>query len=548
MWKSPSRWTGSLCGDVGYGKTEVAIRAAFKAAIDGKQVAVLVPTTILAQQHYETFRERFSGYPFNIQVLSRFRSKKEQTETMKGVKNGTVDVIIGTHRSLSKDVQFKDLGLLIVDEEQRFGVSHKEKLKRLKTNVDVLTLTATPIPRTLHMSMLGVRDLSVIETPPENRFPVQTYVVEYSMSLVREAIERELAREGQVYYLYNRVQGINQMAEQISMLVPDARVAVAHGQMSEQELEKTILDFLDGEFDVLVSTSIIETGVDIPNVNTLIVHDADKMGLSQLYQLRGRVGRSNRIAYAYFTYQRDKVLTEVAEKRSQAIKEFTELGSGFKIAMRDLAIRGAGNLLGAEQSGFIASVGFDLYSQMLEEEIRKRKKEIGGEQAEEVKPWNTTIDISIDAYIPGDYIYDSVQKIEIYKKVAAIKTLEEAAELHDELVDRFGDLPQAVHNLLTVARLKVYGSMYAIESISQKGADFEFKVHADQNGNLDGQKLFQLANEFDNRIKLIGGPQIHIELKGKGLQPEETIAMLERFLVQYKRALKSKGELQDVAK
>ncbi|CAG7656334.1 transcription-repair coupling factor [Paenibacillus allorhizosphaerae] len=537
-----------LCGDVGYGKTEVAIRAAFKAAIDGKQVAVLVPTTILAQQHYETFRERFSGFPFNIQVLSRFRSKKEQTETMKGVKNGTVDVVIGTHRLLSKDVVFKELGLLIVDEEQRFGVSHKEKLKRLKTNVDVLTLTATPIPRTLHMSMLGVRDLSVIETPPENRFPVQTYVVEHNASLVREAIERELAREGQVYYLFNRVQGITQMAEQISMLVPDARVTVAHGQMSEQELEKAILDFLDGEYDVLVSTSIIETGVDIPNVNTLIVHDADKMGLSQLYQLRGRVGRSNRIAYAYFTYQRDKVLTEVAEKRLQAIKEFTELGSGFKIAMRDLSIRGAGNLLGAEQHGFIASVGFDLYSQMLAEEIQKRKKEIGGETVQEIKIWSTQLDISLDAYIPGDYIYDSVQKIEIYKKVAGAQTLEEVAELHDELVDRFGDLPQAVHNLLLAAKLKVYGSMYAIETISQKGADYELKIHAGQNGNLDGQKLFQVASEFDNRVKLISGPQIHIELKGKGLKPEESIDLLERFLVQYKRVLKSKGELQHVAK
>ncbi|WP_079914920.1 transcription-repair coupling factor [Paenibacillus sp. 32352] len=537
-----------LCGDVGYGKTEVAIRAAFKAAIDGKQVAVLVPTTILAQQHYETFRERFSGYPFNIQVLSRFRSKKEQSDTMKGVKAGTVDVVIGTHRLLSADVKFKDLGLLIVDEEQRFGVSHKEKLKKLKTNVDVLTLTATPIPRTLHMSMLGVRDLSVIETPPENRFPVQTYVVEHSNALVREAVERELAREGQVYYLYNRVQGINQMAEQISMLVPDARVTVAHGQMSEQELEKTILDFLDGEYDVLVSTSIIETGVDIPNVNTLIVHDADKMGLSQLYQLRGRVGRSNRIAYAYFTYQRDKVLTEVAEKRLQAIKEFTELGSGFKIAMRDLAIRGAGNLLGAEQHGFIASVGFDLYSQMLAEEIAKRKHEITGEEPEVQKPWTTQLDIQLDAYIPGDYIYDSVQKIEIYKKVAAIKTLEEAAELHDELVDRFGDLPQAVLNLLAVARLKVYGSMYAIETISQKGVDYDIKIHADQTGNLDGQKLLAVTSEFEGRIKPVSGPQIHFQLKGKGLKPEESIDLLERFLVQYKRALKSKGELQDVAK
>ncbi|WP_248929096.1 transcription-repair coupling factor [Paenibacillus hamazuiensis] len=537
-----------LCGDVGYGKTEVAIRAAFKAAIDGKQVAVLVPTTILAQQHYETFRERFSGYPFNIQVLSRFRSKKEQNETTKGVKNGTVDIVIGTHRLLSADMQFKDLGLLIVDEEQRFGVSHKEKLKRLKTNVDVLTLTATPIPRTLHMSMLGVRDLSVIETPPENRFPVQTYVVEYSNALVREAIERELAREGQVYYLYNRVQNIQQIADQIAALVPEARVTVAHGQLSEQELEKTILDFLDGEFDVLVSTSIIETGVDIPNVNTLIVHDADKMGLSQLYQLRGRVGRSNRIAYAYFTYQRDKVLTEVAEKRLQAIKEFTELGSGFKIAMRDLSIRGAGNLLGAEQHGFIASVGFDLYSQMLAEEIARRKKEMDGEEAAPAKEWSTQLDIQLDAYLPGDYIYDSVQKIEIYKKVAAIKTLEEASDLQDELTDRFGDPPQAVLNLLTAARLKVYGASYMIESISQKGDNYLITIHSDQNGNLDGQKLFAMSSQFEGRIKLIAGPQIMIEVRCKGLSPEQSIALLERFLVEYKGALKLKGELQNAAK
>ncbi|MEC0248384.1 transcription-repair coupling factor [Paenibacillus chitinolyticus] len=534
-----------LCGDVGYGKTEVAIRAAFKAAIDGKQVAVLVPTTILAQQHYETFRERFSGYPFNIQVLSRFRSKKEQNETTKGVKAGTVDIVIGTHRLLSQDLKFKDLGLLIVDEEQRFGVSHKEKLKRLKTNVDVLTLTATPIPRTLHMSMLGVRDLSVIETPPENRFPVQTYVLEYSTTLVREAIERELAREGQVYFLFNRVQGINQMAEQISMLVPEARVTVAHGQMSEQELEKTILDFLDGEFDVLVSTSIIETGVDIPNVNTLIVHDADKMGLSQLYQLRGRVGRSNRIAYAYFTYQRDKVLNEVAEKRLQAIKEFTELGSGFKIAMRDLSIRGAGNLLGAEQHGFIASVGFDLYSQMLSEEIAKRKLELDGEQAEPEKEWITQLDLHLDAYLPSDYIYDSMQKIEIYKKVANIRSFAEAEDLDEELVDRFGDLPPAVSNLLAVARLKVYGAEYKIESISQKGDDYQIKISPDETERLDGQKLFTISNGFDGRVKLIAGPQIHVHIRGKGLSPEDTIALVERFLLQYREALKTKGELQN---
>ncbi|RXZ79276.1 transcription-repair coupling factor [Paenibacillaceae bacterium] len=540
-----------LCGDVGYGKTEVAIRAAFKSAIEGKQVAVLVPTTILAQQHYETFRERFSGYPFNIQVLSRFRSRKEQTDTIKGLKAGTVDVVIGTHRLLSQDVIFKDLGLLIVDEEQRFGVSHKEKLKRLKTNVDVLTLTATPIPRTLHMSMLGVRDLSVIETPPENRFPVQTYVVEYNHSLVREAIERELARGGQVYYLFNRVQGIYQMAEQITALVPDARVAVGHGQMSEQELEKTILDFLDGESDVLVSTSIIETGVDIPNVNTLIVHDADKMGLSQLYQLRGRVGRSNRIAYAYFTYQRDKVLTEVAEKRLQSIKEFTELGSGFKIAMRDLSIRGAGNLLGAEQHGFIASVGFDLYSQMLGDEIAKRKAEMHGETVPEQKEVNTQIDVSMDAYLPSDYIYDSIQKIEIYKKVAVVRTLDEADELRDELVDRFGDLPAAVNNLMIVARLKVFGRLYGIEQVSQRADELTLKFVEHAQAQVDTKKIDALFMQFENRFKRAPAAQsdgrLIIQLRGQAMSDEDKLALLDRFLLQCMEAIKSKGELQDVA-
>jgi transcription-repair coupling factor (superfamily II helicase) len=534
-----------LCGDVGYGKTEVAIRAAFKAVMDGKQVAVLVPTTILAQQHYETFRERFGGFPCNIGVLSRFRSKKEQNETIKGVVNGTVDVLIGTHRILSADVKFKELGLLIIDEEQRFGVTHKEKLKRLKLNVDVLTLTATPIPRTLHMSMLGVRDLSVIETPPENRFPVQTYVVEHSGALVKDAIERELARGGQVYYLFNRVQGIHQMAEAIHALVPEARVAAAHGQMSEQELEKTILDFLDGEYDVLVSTSIIETGVDIPNVNTLIVHDADKMGLSQLYQLRGRVGRSNRIAYAYFTYQRDKVLNEIAEKRLQSIKEFTELGSGFKIAMRDLAIRGAGNLLGGEQHGFIASVGFDLYSQMLAEEIEQRKAALDGDTSAAAaveRTVSTQIDITVDAYLPGEYIYDSAQKIEIYKKVASIRSFEEENEIADELTDRFGDLPQPVLNLLAVARLKVYGAKYGIQTISAKGDDLVLTMGPEQNERIDGQKLFALSNRFERKLKLQPGSQIVIQMNRKGLSMEDALHALETFLQQYVSVLKNQEQ------
>lgn len=537
-----------LCGDVGYGKTEVAIRAAFKAAIEGKQVAVLVPTTILAQQHYETFRERFSGYPINIQSLSRFRSRKEQNETIKGLRQGTVDIVIGTHRILSQDLVFKDLGLLIVDEEQRFGVTHKEKLKKLKTNVDVLTLTATPIPRTLHMSMLGVRDLSVIETPPENRFPVQTYVVEHSQALVRESIEREMARGGQIYYLYNRVQGIQEMAAQISMLVPEARVGIGHGQMSEQELEKTILDFLDGEYDVLVSTSIIETGVDIPNVNTLIVHDADKMGLSQLYQLRGRVGRSNRIAYAYFTYQRDKSLTEVAEKRLQSIKEFTELGSGFKIAMRDLAIRGAGNLLGAEQHGFIASVGFDLYSQMLAEEIQKRKVSMLGETVPEETTWNTTIDLGIDAYLPSDYIYDSIQKIEIYKKTASAATFEDVAELEDELLDRFGDLPEAVQNLLSVARVKLYGKKYGIESIVLRGDEVTIKFYEGREKVVVPSKLAEVGNLFGRRVQFNQGSGMLIRMKTKGMDDKELMGLLEQFLDALKDAFKAKGELQNVSK
>ncbi|GAB6932053.1 transcription-repair coupling factor [Calditerricola satsumensis] len=532
-----------LCGDVGYGKTEVAIRAAFKAVMDGKQVAVLVPTTILAQQHFETFKERFADYPVRIEVLSRFRSRKEQNQVIKGLKDGTVDIVIGTHRLLSKDVQFKDLGLLIIDEEQRFGVAHKEKLKQLKTNVDVLTLTATPIPRTLHMSMLGVRDLSVIETPPENRFPVQTYVVEYSAALVREAIERELARGGQVYFVYNQVQSIERMADQIRALVPDARVAVAHGQMDENELERVMLDFLDGQYDVLVCTTIIETGVDIPNVNTLIVYDADKLGLAQLYQLRGRVGRSNRIAYAYFTYQRDKVLSEEAEKRLQAIKEFTEFGSGFKIAMRDLAIRGAGNLLGPEQHGFIASVGFDLYTQMLKEAI----EELKGEKPEE-PPLRPEIDLAVDAYLPSDYIPDAKQKIEMYKKFAAVENPEEVPDLVDELVDRFGEPSPPVKNLLSVVKIRTYAARYRMERIVQKGDEVRIDLAPDQTSKIDGGRLFALAARFDRRIALsMDGGRVGIRIPVKGLSAEALLSFLERFLEGYADVLKTKGEVKHVA-
>ena len=526
-----------LCGDVGYGKTEVAIRAAFKAAMSGKQVAVLVPTTILAQQHFETFKERFLDYPINIEVISRFRSRKEQKNVIKGLKEGIVDIVIGTHRLLSKDIAFKDLGLLVVDEEQRFGVRHKERIKEIKANVDVLTLTATPIPRTLHMSMLGVRDLSIIETPPENRFPVQTFVMEYSGTMVREAIERELARGGQVYFLYNQVKSIQQMADHIRQLVPDAKIAVAHGQMSESELESGMFDFLEGLYDVLVSTTIIETGVDIPNVNTLIIYDADKMGLSQLYQLRGRVGRSNRIAYAYFTYQRDKVLSEVAEKRLQSIKEFTELGSGFKIAMRDLAIRGAGNLLGAEQHGFIASVGFDLYSQMLKDAIDELKGEVKKEEVFEPE-----IELEADAYLPSDYITDSMQKIEMYKKFSNAKTLEDVDNLEQELTDRYGEVKQPVKNLLTITRIKAYATLYHIERLIQKNREVELKVNPVQNQIVDGYKLFKIANEFNNKIRLSSGHQIGIKVIIKNMSPEDILDLIKNFLERYQDALKKEGE------
>lgn len=511
-----------LCGDVGYGKTEVAIRAAFKAIADGKQVAFLVPTTILAQQHFETMRERFQDYPITIGLLSRFRTKKQQTETIKGLKAGTIDIVVGTHRLLSKDIIYRDLGLLIIDEEQRFGVTHKEKIKRLKTNVDVLTLTATPIPRTLHMSMLGVRDLSVIETPPENRFPVQTYVMEYNGSLVREAIERELARGGQVYYLYNRVEDIERKAEEISMLVPDARIACAHGQMSENELESVMIGFLAGDFDVLVSTTIIETGVDIPNVNTLIVYDADKMGLSQLYQLRGRVGRSNRVAYAYFTYRKDKVLTEVAEKRLQAIKEFTELGSGFKIAMRDLSIRGAGNLLGAQQHGFIDSVGFDLYSQMLKEAIEERKSDLKAEVSPTVE-----IDLEIDAYIPDSYIKDGHQKIEMYKRFRGAVDLEDIEELQEEMLDRFGEYPDEVSYLFQVAEMKIYAVMAGVELVKQSKQEVTILLSEPASSRIESQTISAVTSQFGRTLGLgMEGKNLKLVLQIKGIATEKWLQMI----------------------
>ena len=440
-----------LVGDVGFGKTEVAMRAAFKAVNDHKQVAILVPTTVLAQQHYTNFKERFNDFAVNVDVLSRFRTKAEQNETLEALKKGQVDIIIGTHRLLSQDVEFADLGLIVIDEEQRFGVKHKEKLKELKTKVDVLTLTATPIPRTLHMSMLGIRDLSVIETPPTNRYPVQTYVLESNPTIIRDAILREIDRGGQVYYLYNKVDTIEQKVAELKELVPEASIGFVHGQMSEIRLENTLIDFINGEYDVLVTTTIIETGVDIPNANTLFIENADHLGLSTLYQLRGRVGRSNRIAYAYFMYRPDKTLTEVAEKRLEAIKGFTELGSGFKIAMRDLSIRGAGNILGASQSGFIDSVGFEMYSQLLEEAIAKKQ---GKEQKRQKS--NAEINLQIDAYLPSDYISDERQKIEIYKRIREIDNSVNYEDLQEELIDRFGEYPDVVAYLLEIGLLKSY--------------------------------------------------------------------------------------------
>lgn len=454
-----------LVGDVGFGKTEVAMRAAFKAVNDHKQVVILVPTTVLAQQHYTNFKERFQNFAVNIDVLSRFRSKKEQTATLEKLKNGQVDILIGTHRVLSKDVVFADLGLMIIDEEQRFGVKHKETLKELKKQVDVLTLTATPISRTLHMSMLGIRDLSVIETPPTNRYPVQTYVLEKNDSVIRDAVLREMERGGQVYYLYNKVDTIVQKVSELQELIPEASIGYVHGRMSEVQLENTLLDFIEGQYDILVTTTIIETGVDIPNANTLFIENADHMGLSTLYQLRGRVGRSNRIAYAYLMYRPEKSISEVSEKRLEAIKGFTELGSGFKIAMRDLSIRGAGNLLGKSQSGFIDSVGFELYSQLLEEAIAKRN---GNANANTRTKGNAELILQIDAYLPDTYISDQRHKIEIYKKIRQIDNRVNYEELQEELIDRFGEYPDVVAYLLEIGLVKSYLDKVFVQRVERK--------------------------------------------------------------------------------
>lgn len=478
-----------VCGDVGYGKTEIAIRAAFKAVQEGKQVVYLVPTTILAQQHYNTFVQRMKDFPVRVELLSRFRTSSEQKKTIEDLKKGFVDIVIGTHRVLSKDVQYKDLGLLIIDEEQRFGVTHKEKIKKMKENVDVLTLTATPIPRTLHMSLIGIRDMSVLEEAPNDRVPIQTYVMEYNEEMVREAIVRELSRNGQVYYVYNRVNNIADVAAAIQNLVPEANVAFAHGQMQERELERIMYDFINHEIDVLVSTTIIETGLDISNVNTMIIHDSDNMGLSQLYQLRGRVGRSNRTAYAFLMYKKDKMLKEVAEKRLAAIREFTDLGSGFKIAMRDLEIRGAGNILGSSQHGHMQAVGYDLYCKMLNEAVKTLK---GIPTRED---FVTTIELEVDAFIPPSYIVNEVQKLDIYKRIAGIENQSECDDMKEELLDRFGEVPVAVENLLRIAMLRVEAHRLYMTEIKGKNGEIVFTLKAD--ADIRAENIPLILQEFE---------------------------------------------------
>ena len=484
-----------ICGDVGYGKTEIAIRAAFKAVMESKQVVYLVPTTILAQQHYNSFVERMKHYPIKICMLSRFCTPKETRQIQTALKKGTMDIVIGTHKVLSKSIEYKNLGLLIIDEEQRFGVKQKEQIKQLKKDVDVLTLSATPIPRTLHMSLAGIRDMSVLEMPPVDRRPIQTYVMEYNEELVREAIEREIARGGQVFYVYNRVSNIDSVAADVQKLVPGAVVEYAHGQMGERQLEQIMFAFINKEIDVLVSTTIIETGLDISNANTIIIHDAQNFGLSQLYQLRGRVGRSNRTAYAFLMYRRNSILKEEAEKRLKAIREFTDLGSGFKIAMRDLEIRGAGNLLGAEQSGHMEAVGYDLYCKMLGDAVREMK----GEQQEE-DTFETTVDISVDAYIPASYVGNESQKLELYKRIALIENQEECEDLTEELTDRYGDVPAPTLRLMEVALLKAQAHQAWILAIEQKGTAISFIMNARAKVKVD--EIDDFLKSFRGRMKI----------------------------------------------
>lgn len=514
-----------VCGDVGYGKTEIAIRAAFKAVSDGKQVVILVPTTILAQQHYNTFVQRMMDFPISIDMLSRFKTPAQQKAVIERLKVGKLDILIGTHRVLSKDIQFSNLGLLIVDEEQRFGVAHKEKIKQFKGDVDVLTLTATPIPRTLHMSLIGIRDMSVLTEPPVDRMPIQTFVLEHNEEIIREAIHRELARDGQVYFVYNRVNGIDEVAGKIAKLVPEANVSFAHGQMSERELERIMFDFINGEIDVLVSTTIIETGLDISNVNTMIIDDADRLGLSQLYQLRGRVGRSNRTSYAFLMYKRDKMLKEIAEKRLQAIKEFTELGSGFKIAMRDLEIRGAGNLLGAQQSGHMEAVGYDLYCKMLNDAVRSMKGEIKEEET-----FDTSVDMDIDAFIPATYIKSEFQKLDVYKRIAEIKNEEELLDMQEELLDRFGDMPSSVNNLLNIALIKAISHDAYVINLTYRSEELKLVMY--NKAKLKVEEIPMFIEKHKPYLKLVpeSNPYFLYQLKKTGKNGKLDILDLFEFI------------------
>lgn len=514
-----------ICGDVGFGKTEIAIRAAFKAVQENKQVAYLVPTTILAEQHFNTFTERMKNYPVRIEMLSRFRTPAQIKKALANLKAGLVDIVIGTHRLLSKDVQFSDLGLLIIDEEQRFGVGHKEKIKQLKQNVDVLTLTATPIPRTLHMSLAGIRDMSLLEEAPQNRQPIQTFICEYNEEMVREAVKRELMRGGQVYYVYNRIANIAEIADEVSALVPGAKVAFAHGQMSENMLEDIMMSFINREIDVLVSTTIIETGLDIPNVNTMIIRDSDRMGLAQLYQLRGRVGRSERTAYAFLMYDRNKILKETAEKRLSAIREYTELGSGFKIAMSDLEIRGAGNVLGKAQHGQVEAIGYDLYCRMLEAAI-KEKRGLPPERDE-----GCEMDMNIDAFLPPSYIVNELQKLDMYKRIAAIRNEADAGDMRDEMKDRFGGIPIEAERLIQIAELKAVASSEYITKVS--GRDGNLNLTMDRNAPVDVDRIPYLLNDYggDLRLKTVGDPVFTLLYEGSGpeLMLEKTKELLEHM-------------------
>lgn len=514
-----------ICGDVGFGKTEIAIRAAFKTVQDGKQVAYLVPTTILAKQHFINFKQRMENYPINIEMLSRFRTPTQQKQIIQKLKRGECDIVIGTHRILSKDMGFKDLGLVIVDEEQRFGVNHKEKLKNLRTSVNVLTLTATPIPRTLHMSMTGIRDMSILEEAPHNRLPVQTYVMEYDPEFVKDAIHRELAREGQVYYLHNRVRNIEKAAQKLQQLVPRAKVAYAHGQMSKNELEDIMMRFMDKEIDVLVCTTIVETGLDIPNVNTIIISDADKMGLSQLYQLRGRVGRSHRTSFAYLLYERDKVLQTDAEKRLQTIREFTEFGSGFRVAMRDLEIRGAGNILGAEQHGHVDSVGYEMYCKLLNEAVR----EIKGEEVYD--DFETLVELKINAFIPYNYITNEEQKLDMYKKISKISDINEYYKVQEEFEDRFGNIPKSANNLLDIALIKSKAHKLGATNITQKNGKFLIIFKADS--KADAEKIISLIKKSSGGILFTNNaakPTLSVNIKNENDVLNEINEVLDKLM------------------